>query len=183
MVDRTTQGVLLRDATILCSTYPVLFNEKVLACVRQKNNLSPSTGSASSATAAGASGTGTIVTSFDEETTTTTTPTATVFKPTARVREKDRDQDTNRLTNGTTTPTTTLSSTTTVSGGVTIVKLNVGPSPIIQSNQVDSTVNGTGIERERVIEPKENKSIGPTVVSSTTITNSINGATSPPHTG
>ncbi|GAB0098229.1 melt [Sergentomyia squamirostris] len=38
--DRTSQTILLREATMLCSTYPILFTDKVLACIRQKNNTS-----------------------------------------------------------------------------------------------------------------------------------------------
>lgn len=37
--DRTSQTVLLHEATMLCSTYPILFTDKVLACVRHRNNL------------------------------------------------------------------------------------------------------------------------------------------------
>lgn len=33
--DRGSQGTLLREATLLCSSYPVLFTEKMLAEVRQ----------------------------------------------------------------------------------------------------------------------------------------------------
>ncbi|XP_059216163.1 protein melted isoform X2 [Stomoxys calcitrans] len=38
--DRTSQAVLLQEATKLCSSFPILFTDKVLACVRQKNALS-----------------------------------------------------------------------------------------------------------------------------------------------
>ncbi|XP_037944224.1 protein melted isoform X2 [Teleopsis dalmanni] len=38
--DRTSQTVLLQEATKLCSSFPILFTDKVLACVRQKNALS-----------------------------------------------------------------------------------------------------------------------------------------------
>ncbi|XP_055373364.1 protein melted isoform X2 [Condylostylus longicornis] len=38
--DRTTQTILMQEATKLCSTYPVLFSDKVLSCIRQKNTLS-----------------------------------------------------------------------------------------------------------------------------------------------
>ncbi|XP_067644186.1 protein melted [Eurosta solidaginis] len=38
--DRTSQTNLLQEATKLCSSFPVLFTDKVLACVRQKNALS-----------------------------------------------------------------------------------------------------------------------------------------------
>ncbi|XP_055909392.1 protein melted isoform X1 [Eupeodes corollae] len=38
--DRTAQTILLHEATMLCSTFPILFNDKVLACVRQKNIIS-----------------------------------------------------------------------------------------------------------------------------------------------
>lgn len=37
--DRTSQTILLHEATMLCSNYPILFTEKVLSCVRQRNNL------------------------------------------------------------------------------------------------------------------------------------------------
>lgn len=37
--DRTSQAVLLQEATKLCSSFPILFTDKVLACVRQKNAL------------------------------------------------------------------------------------------------------------------------------------------------
>lgn len=37
--DRTSQTILLHEATILCSNYPILFTEKVLLCVRQRNHL------------------------------------------------------------------------------------------------------------------------------------------------
>jgi len=33
--DRGSQGTLLREATLLCSSYPVLFTDKMLAEVRQ----------------------------------------------------------------------------------------------------------------------------------------------------
>lgn len=33
--DRGSQGTLLREATLLCSSYPVLFTEKMLQEVRQ----------------------------------------------------------------------------------------------------------------------------------------------------
>lgn len=39
-VDRTSQTILLHEATALCSSYPVLFSDKVLSCVRKKNSLS-----------------------------------------------------------------------------------------------------------------------------------------------
>ncbi|XP_061397050.1 protein melted [Musca vetustissima] len=38
--DRSSQAVLLQEATKLCSSFPILFTDKVLACVRQKNALS-----------------------------------------------------------------------------------------------------------------------------------------------
>lgn len=38
--DRASQSVLLNEATKLCSTYPILFTDKVLACVRKRNNMS-----------------------------------------------------------------------------------------------------------------------------------------------
>ncbi|XP_049313359.1 protein melted isoform X1 [Bactrocera dorsalis] len=38
--DRTSQTNLLQEATKLCSSFPILFTDKVLACVRQKNALS-----------------------------------------------------------------------------------------------------------------------------------------------
>lgn len=37
--DRSSQSLLLNEATKLCSTYPVLFTDKVLACVRKRNNM------------------------------------------------------------------------------------------------------------------------------------------------
>lgn len=37
--ERTSQAILLQEATKLCSSYPVLFTDKVLSCVRQKNIL------------------------------------------------------------------------------------------------------------------------------------------------
>ncbi|KAL0267786.1 UNVERIFIED_CONTAM: hypothetical protein PYX00_009955 [Menopon gallinae] len=39
--DRGSQGTLLREATLLCSSYPVLFTEKMLAEVRQVGNTNP----------------------------------------------------------------------------------------------------------------------------------------------
>lgn len=191
--DRTTQSILLRDATILCSTYPVLFNEKVLACVRKKNNLAPSstTTLSTSSTVNSSSGatmvtmTNSVVTSFDEETTTTTTPVA-IMKPViSRPANKDNSNRVNgnlALTNG-----ATMSSTTTTSGGVTIVKLNVAPPPVLQSNQVDSTVNAMVNGHEKVAsESRDKDKTGNGVVSSSTTTASglVNGGpTSPPHTG
>lgn len=38
--DRGSQGTLLREATLLCSSYPVLFTDKVLAGVRQRHHTS-----------------------------------------------------------------------------------------------------------------------------------------------
>lgn len=38
--DRSSQSLLLNEATKLCSTYPILFTDKVLACVRKRNNMS-----------------------------------------------------------------------------------------------------------------------------------------------
>ncbi|CAG9759998.1 unnamed protein product [Ceutorhynchus assimilis] len=38
--DRGSQSTLLREATLLCSSYPVLFTEKVLAGVRQRHHTS-----------------------------------------------------------------------------------------------------------------------------------------------
>lgn len=171
--DRTTQTILLRDATILCSTYPVLFNEKVLACVRQKNNLSPS----SKIKTAGATTTTTttMMTSFDEETTTTTAPVA-IMRPVATKVTHVRDlraERVNGMANGSaaTTITTTTTTTTTTSGGVTIVKLNVAPIPVmLQSNHVDSTT--TPVNSMAAISESKDK---PAVVNG--------GATSPPHTG
>lgn len=37
--DRTSQAILLQEATKLCSSFPILFTDKVLSCVRQKNAL------------------------------------------------------------------------------------------------------------------------------------------------
>ncbi|KAL9904900.1 protein melted isoform X2 [Glossina fuscipes] len=37
MADRNSQAILLQEATKLCSSFPALFTDKVLACVRQKN--------------------------------------------------------------------------------------------------------------------------------------------------
>lgn len=194
--DRTTQTILLRDATVLCSTYPVLFNEKVLACVRQKNNISPSSSTLSGATTTSGGGTtmvtmtNSVVTSFDEETTTTTTPVA-IMKPVARERRSENrvNGHLSALTNGSATLSST---TTTTSGGVTIVKLNVAPTPVIQSNQVDSTVNGGGLNgkimsQEKVIEGRESKTGASAMVTSSSAANASfvanGGATSPPHTG
>lgn len=133
----------------------MLFNEKVLACVRQKNNISPS--STTDALSSASDGptivtmTNSVVTSFDEETTTTTTTTpVAVTKPLARGplhRERLNGHMNSPLNNGRHTISSTTTST---SGGVTIVNLNVVPS-VIQSNQVSSS--------------------------------SALGATSPPHTG
>jgi hypothetical protein len=39
--ERGSQGTLLREATLLCSSYPVLFTEKMLAEVRKNKNNSP----------------------------------------------------------------------------------------------------------------------------------------------
>lgn len=36
--DRGSQSTLLREATLLCSSYPVLFTDKVLAGVRQRHH-------------------------------------------------------------------------------------------------------------------------------------------------
>lgn len=36
--DRGSQTTLLREATLLCSSYPVLFTDKMLSSVRQRNN-------------------------------------------------------------------------------------------------------------------------------------------------
>lgn len=145
--DRTSQAILLREATILCSTYPVLFNEKVLACVRQKNNLSPAStalSSASSTAATTVTMTNSVVTSFDEETTTTTTPVAIMKPVVAKVNQQSQQRkEENKVTNGKTEKINGI--TTTTSGGVTIVKLNMAPVPIVQSNQVDSTSIANGI--------------------------------------
>lgn len=35
--DRGSQTTLLREATLLCSSYPVLFTDKMLSSVRQRN--------------------------------------------------------------------------------------------------------------------------------------------------
>lgn len=36
--DKGSQSALLREATLLCSSYPVLFTDKVLAGVRQRHH-------------------------------------------------------------------------------------------------------------------------------------------------
>ncbi|KAF4523800.1 hypothetical protein B566_EDAN013358, partial [Ephemera danica] len=41
--DRGSQGTLLREATLLCSSYPVLFTDKMLAEVRQRDRLQTTT--------------------------------------------------------------------------------------------------------------------------------------------
>lgn len=53
--DRTSQTILLREATMLCSTYPILFTDKVLACVRQRNNTSQQSSISTSPTTSSAS--------------------------------------------------------------------------------------------------------------------------------
>lgn len=37
--DRASQTILLNEATKLCSTYPILFTEKFLACLRKRKNM------------------------------------------------------------------------------------------------------------------------------------------------
>ncbi|XP_059612970.1 protein melted [Phlebotomus argentipes] len=142
--DRTSQTILLREATMLCSTYPILFTDKVLACVRQKNNTS-------------------------QQSSISTSPSTSSVSPISGNQ---------------------------VSGGVTIVKLNMAPiqTPIsstgnsVTTTVINSTANGTATVH--VPPQPEKASHVVTIPTSTSATSQTTSATtngtnvvSPPHTG
>ncbi|XP_055704210.1 protein melted [Phlebotomus papatasi] len=142
--DRTSQTILLREATMLCSTYPILFTDKVLACVRQRNNTS-------------------------QQSSISTSPSTSSASPISGNQ---------------------------MSGGVTIVKLNVVPvqTPVsvtssgnsVTTTVINSTSNGTATVH---VPPQPEKTSHvvtiPTSTTSQNSNNAMNGNTvvSPPHTG
>uniref|UniRef100_A0A1L8DMC8 Putative ph domain protein melted n=1 Tax=Nyssomyia neivai TaxID=330878 RepID=A0A1L8DMC8_9DIPT len=141
--DRTSQTILLREATMLCSTYPILFTDKVLACVRQKNNTS-------------------------QQSSISTSPTTSSPSPISGNQ---------------------------MSGGVTIVKLNMAPiqtsvptGNAITTTVVNATTNGSATVHVPTQPEKTTHVVTiPTVTAATSSqsSNTSNGAAiiSPPHTG